>query len=272
MSAELLEENLLLPYERMIFRSGWKDYFKVKRECWLATIRRFPELWSLFLRLDEILLRGFDDCEQLKDLDKMLPLLLFIKSHQSMRVAAELGFSTHLTQAHDSTRGAIESAVIGHKIYREPMLAEVFFCKDDGKAELEKFNDNFIRHKKDNLFPNHLPFLAELGEIHSFLSETATHTTVSSLARHYTESDDDLYHYKKVTYTETDPEKIAMSLYYMISAFSCTEKAFYDAFSPRLKLDDKLQGMRGRFEAEMKTVAKAVVRKFEIQGPLIVRP
>lgn len=268
----LPEEALLLPYERKIMREPWLDYFKAKRQCWLATIQNFPDLWNSFLKLDEIFVREIEDSKSLRDIDQLVPQLLFIKSHQSIRVAVEVGFSTHLTQAFDLTRAAIEAAAIAHKIHREPALGTVFLRKDDGKAELEAFKDAFERKKKENLFPERFPFLVNMHESYKRFSETGTHTTVSSLAQHYRESEDTEYIYKSIAYTGANPRDIATSMYYMIAAFSSIEAAFHDAFSGRLSLDHQLQAMRKKAEAERKAVAKALVEKFGIKGPLILIP
>jgi len=261
----LPEEELMLPYERKIMREPWLEYFKVKRQSWLATIQNFPDLWNTFLKLDEIFVLEIEDCRNLRDMKQLLPQLLFIKSHQSIRVAAEVGFSTHLTQAFDLARAAIETAAFAHKIHREPGLDTVFMCKDDGRAELEAFKDAFLRRKKENLFPDRFAFLVKMHDSYRHFSETGTHTTVSSFAQHYKESEDAEYIYKYITYTEANPQDIAMSVYWIISTFSDIEEAFHDAFSSRLSLDDQLQAMRRKFESEKRTVAKALLEKFGIK-------
>lgn len=271
-SKEVPEEELFLPHEREVLRGGWRDYFKVKRECWLATLQRCGNLWKLFVQVDELFLREISDLEKRPDPDKFLPQLLFIKSHQSIRVAAEVGFSTHFTQAYDLTRTAIEFAVHAHKIYRNPRLAEVWLSKDDGKKELDAFRDEFERNKKKNLFPDRYPFLVELHDLYGRFSDWGSHATVASLAQHYRKTEDANFHYYKITYTEADPQKITSSLYYLISAFSAIEKTFHDVFSARLSLDTQLQKMRARLDSDKAALAKAMVKEFKIEGPLIFVP
>lgn len=263
------DEELLLPFERQVMSGEWRSYFAIKRECWLATIQRLRLLWDVFIQLDDIFFREIQDLEKASDSTKMLAHLLFIKSHQSIRVAAEVGFATHFTQAWDLTRAAIESAAVAHKLHREPQLAEVWLRKDDGRPQMQAFKDAFERDKKNNLFPDRFAFLAQLHILYSQFSEWGTHTTVMSLAHHYRASAEAGVHTVKVTYTEADVQKIAASLYYLVSAFSYIEQAFNDSFSARLQLDAKLVEMRTTCDSRRRTVAAQLIRQFKIKSPSI---
>ncbi len=267
-------DELLLPFENRTFRGSWRVYFKVKRQCWLATVQRFRVLWELFLRLDNIVVREMSDCQKNPDPRKVLPLLLFIKSHQSIRVAAEVAATTHISQAYDLARAAIELAVIAHKIHREHNLAAVWLKRDEGNPELRAYKNAFERNKKENLFPNRFSFLPVLHGMYGRFSDWGTHTTVCSVAHHYQSSVDCEDYNFNIVYTVADPQKIAYSLYDLICCFALIEEAFHDAMSPKLILDSQLQSARRQFDLQKKSVAAGLVKEFKINGPLVmpVRP
>jgi hypothetical protein len=265
-------EKILLPFERATFKGPWRVYFKIKRECWLATIQRFRRLWELFVLLDDIFMREIDDCQKNPDPNQIVPLLLFIKSHQSIRVAAEVAASTHFSQAYDLARAAIESTVIAHKIHREPALADVWLKRDDGRAELKAYEKAFKHRKKENLFPSRFSFLAALHDLYARFSDWGTHTTICSIAQHYRSSVDTEHYNFNIVYTVADPQQIASSLYDLISSFALIEEAFHEAFSRRLLLDSGLQEARRQFDLQMKSIAARLIKAFKIKGPLIVIP
>ena len=269
---DLPEEELLLPYERKMMQGEWRTYFKAARQCWLASINNFPELWRLFLQLDEIFIREFHDCEKQRNPHALLPLLLFIKAHKSVRVAAELAFSTHFSEAYDATRSAIESAVFAHKIYRERGLAEVWLQKGHGAAQRKAFEKAFVFYKQKNLFPDTFPFLAELYKTYSLYSDWGTHTSVASVGLHYHGHEDDKSQTSSICYVGADLQQIATIIETLIHAFWQIEKALHDAFSSRLCLDPQLEQMRGDFAADKRRIAAALTKRFNIKGPPIIPP
>lgn len=254
--------ELLLPFEQKVFRLEWKSYFEVKRQNWLASIEGFRSLWDLFAQLDEIFHRGLTNCANLRDIDNFIPLLLFIKSHRSIRIVAEIAFATHITEAADLTRSAIECAAIAHKIHREPDMAVVWSCKTDGKAESVSYSNAFEKNKKLNLFPDSYPFLAQLHQQYSFFSEFGTHTTIQSLALQYQEAASDTHYKGSVKYVEPDSATIAKFINLLMNVFWLIENAFYDAFSARLSLDYSLEQLRSKFADDKESVRISLVKRF----------
>jgi hypothetical protein len=109
---EIPDKELLLPYELKIMSGDWRNYLKTKRQCWLASIQMFPDLWESFVSLDKFLQREFADLHLNPQPQKAGALLLFLKAHQGIRVAAEIAFSTHISQAYDLARSAIDVAAM----------------------------------------------------------------------------------------------------------------------------------------------------------------
>lgn len=266
------EEELLLPFECRVMTGDWKEYLKTKRQCWCATIQRFWDLWKFFTQIDEIFRREIDDLHHNPEADKAWALLLFIKAHQGIRIAAEVAFSTHVSQAYDLARSAIDVAVIAHKISREPKLVEVFMRRDEGKVHMEAFNDAFIRNKKVNLFPDQYPFMKTLHQIYSRFSDWGTHPSIYSMAHHFDRSEDTEKITFTIKYTEGDEKKIGPIIYDVIVAFYGIEQAFHDAFSYRLKLDPELQKQRMQIDTDRERIARDLIKRFRIRDPNIIIP
>ncbi len=254
------EDQFLLPFERHIMTGQWKEYLKIKRQNWLATIQHFPDLWDLFITLDGIFSREIDDLQPRPSGKSAFAQMLFIKAHQTIRVAGETAFSTQITEAYDMTRAAIETAVIAHKIYREPILAKVFLARDDGKKESEAFKNAFERNKAMNLFPSKYPFLTGLHQYYSRFSDWGTHATLYSFVHHLVREEDAKVTNYKIKYVESDPEKISGVIFDVMGAFHSIEKAFHDAFSARLVLDTWLQDQRLQFDQRMSSAGLRLLK------------
>jgi hypothetical protein len=55
------ETDLLVPFEIQNIPEKYREYYKVKRNNFFASIQNFPEMWRYYLLLDTIWLREFDD-------------------------------------------------------------------------------------------------------------------------------------------------------------------------------------------------------------------
>ncbi|HEU5234881.1 MAG TPA: hypothetical protein VFU50_18635 [Terriglobales bacterium] len=89
---------LLVSFERD-FPHDYKEYYKSKRHHLLASINAFRELWGMFMALDKILHREFDDLSTVRDPKTVLPFTFFINAHAKMRIALELAFQGCLQEA-----------------------------------------------------------------------------------------------------------------------------------------------------------------------------
>jgi len=261
-SKEGPDNELLLPFEQKVFQEPWKEYFRIKRQNWLATLQSFPNLWSLFVQLDGIFVRGLSDCYHQSDDDAIVPLVLFIRSHRSIRIASEIAFASQLIEAMDLTRSAIESAAIAHRIHREPSLGVVWLKKNESKQDEAAFTRAFEKDKKKNLFPDSHQFLKKLHEEYTFFSEFGTHATDSSLALQYKDKSSDKNWSAEIRYVEDDQETIVKFIFAHIQICWLIENTFHDAFKNRLSLDHVLQQMRVRFGRNVETVRNRLKGKF----------
>jgi len=243
----LSEAELLLPYETKVLRGDYREYLKVKRRNSVATVQAFPRLWEAFQLLDEIWKRGFDDLEQIREVEQMFPLIVFMHAHSQFRIALELGFSCCIGEAWNVLRSGIESVVHGHKVYREPHLLKVWLEKDVSREQKRAFSKAFRKDK--TLFPSEYG-LDKLHVYWSQYSEFGTHTTLSALGRRFTESKTPTHVSWKLHYFEIEPDRIELFLFSLVTCSRLMEKAFFDCFDTRLRLDPELAEMRHQFEAD----------------------
>ena len=258
---QTVETQILLPFEEKNLRGDYRDYFIAKRTNYFRNIHTFAQLWNCYLGLDEIWERGLSDLRRITQPGQVLPIKLFSNCHAQFRVAFELGFSTCIGEAWNIVRSSIETAVQGHKIWREPNLALVWAKKDDGPQELKVYRAAFESNKKESLFPVEHG-LRELYSYYGDYSELGTHSTISALAlRHNIEVDDKDVSWRH-EYLETKPERIASFLFTMLTACALVEKAFFDCFDSRLKLDTDLMKMREVFEVQKRQTADWILKEF----------
>jgi hypothetical protein len=258
---QTIETQILLPFEEKNLRGDYRDYFIAKRTNYFSNIHTFARLWNCYLGLDEIWERGFSDLQRITQPGQVLPIKLFSNCHAQFRVAFELGFSTCIGEAWNTVRSSIETAVQGHKIWREPKLAVVWAKKDDGPQEQKVYRAAFESNKKESLFPMEHG-LRDLYSYYGDYSELGTHSTISALAlRHNIEVDDKDVSWRH-EYLETKPERIASFLFTMLTACGLVEKAFFDCFDSRLKLDTDLMSMREVFEVQKRQTADWILTEF----------
>jgi len=169
---------------------------------------------------------------------------MFRHSHQQFRTAFELGFATAITEAFSIMRGSIDTAMVAHKIFREPNLLVVWLRKNDGRAERKAYGNAF---KSANLFPAQYG-LAGLQSFYRDYSEWGTHPGLGAIALHTRiearTTGQDWSH----TYLETDGKRTVAFLFRMLEASALVESACFSCFEDRLKLDSELMDMRATFE------------------------
>jgi hypothetical protein len=268
MKTEARETDILLTFEDEHFASGYKEYYKAKRQNFFATIQCFSGLWDCFQRLDQIWTREFQDMNVVTDTRTMLPGLLFMNAHAKFRIALELGFSCCLGEAWDALRGAIESVAHGHKISREPAMVKVWLDKDHGKKEAELFKQAFERNKKTSLFPAQ-DGLDKLHHFYSQFSEWGTHTTVGSMAQRFKSVGTEGGTEWRLNYTGADLKLLAVSLFSMLMASSLMEGALFSVFKNRLQMDVELANMRGELAQATQKSRVEIINRFKIAPPNI---
>jgi len=239
-----MDDQILLPAEDRNLREPYREYFITKRRNYLAVVRDLPELWDCFLRLDEIWARDLSNMRTVTESERPPVIVMFRHSHQQFRIAFELGFATAITEAWSTMRGSIETAMVAHKIFREPNLLAVWARMNDGWAERKAYKDLF---KSANLFPAQFG-LAGLQSFYRDYSERGTHPGLSAISLHTKiearATGQDWNH----TYLETDGKRTVAFLFRMLEACALVEHACFNCFEDRLKLDSELMDMRTQFD------------------------
>lgn len=143
------EEELLADFEREL-PTKYKDYYIAKRHNFHAGIKGFSELWDMYMALDAIFLRDFDDLSTARDPNRTFPVALYINSHAKMRIAIELAFQGCLSEARSVLRDAIECVAHPHYMLTDPELQKVWLSKDDDQLNKNAFARAFEKEKKQS--------------------------------------------------------------------------------------------------------------------------
>jgi hypothetical protein len=249
-----MNDQILLPAEDRNLREPYREYSITKRRNYLTVVRHLPELWDCFLKLDEIWVRDLVNMTTVTEKERPSLILMFRHSHQQFRIAFELGFATAITEAWSIMRGSIDTAMVAHKIFREPNLLAVWVRKNDGKAELKEYKKAF---KSANLFPVEYGW-GGTAILLSCYSEWGTHPGIGAISLHAKiEAVATGLHWKH-TYLEADAKRTAAFLFRMLEACALIEGACFKCFEDRLKLDSELIDRRVQF-GEYKKHAEWVI-------------
>jgi hypothetical protein len=246
-----MDEQILLPFEDKNLREPYREYFTTKRKNYLAVVRGLPELWDCFLRLDEIWARDLSNMQTVTEKERPPLIAMFRHSHQQFRIAFELGFSTAITEAWNIMRSSIDTAVVAHKIFREPNLLAVWARRGDGKAEKKAYHQAFEANKATSLFPSQSG-LAGLYPFYRDYSEWGTHPGLGAISLHTKVEARATGQAWNHTYLETDGKRTVAFLFRMLEASVLVEGACFSCFQDRLKLDSQLMDMRTKFDKRMK--------------------
>jgi hypothetical protein len=262
------ETNLLTAFESNVLSGDYKEYFKIKRNNFIARIQEFPSMWKVFQLLDEIWIREFRDLENPIDKSHILPLLLLSSAHAKFRIAMELGFCSCINEGCNTLRSGIESVAHACKLLREPELREVWQHKDDGPEQKRKFKKHFEDNKRTCLFSSRYG-LEKLYDPWSRYSEWATHATATAIAlraQRLATPDDVNW---MLNYFEVDTEEYASSHFSMMETSYLMENAFFQAFEDRLQFDNTLIKMRTEFREQMGQLSKLIIKQFRLKPPTI---
>ena len=246
-----MDDKILLPAEERNLREPYREYFITKRKNYLAVVRDLPELWDCFMRLDGIWARSLNNMQTVMEKERPPLIAMFRHSHQQFRIAFELGFATAMTEAFSIMRGSIDTAMVAHKICREPNLLAVWLRKDNGNLERKAYKEAF---KSATLFPARYG-LAELRSFYRDYSEWGTHPGIGAISMHTRiearATGQDWNH----AYLETDGKRTAAFLFRMLEASALVAGACFNCFEDRLKLDSELIDMRVKLARCMKDTA-----------------
>ncbi|MGA2324734.1 MAG: hypothetical protein ABSH05_00460 [Bryobacteraceae bacterium] len=255
------ESDLLLPFESQNIPEDYREYYRIKRNNFFASIQGFPEMWKYYILLDGIWLREFGDLKPLGDATQFVPLILFFNAHAKMRISIELALSGCLAEARSILRDAVEFVAHAHRMRSDPKLQKVWLSKNE---EGQAFEDAFVRHKKEGLFRG----LDELHQIWGQLSETGSHATLNSMCDRFAavKSDDGGQEWG-FNYCGVERRMWALSLFSMLLTCFVMERIFYGDYEDRLRLDHILVGMRGEFERFKEQVREHLKVRYEVKPP-----
>ena len=262
------EEEFLTAFERANLPSEYKQHYFAKRQNFHASIQGFPELWNLYLLLDKIILREFEDLTMRPDLKKLFPLFLYIEAHVKIRASMELALSVCLPEARSILRDGIEFVAHAHHMLKDPELQKTWLNKNE---EAEAFKAAFEKDKKAGLFNG----LDELHTKWGELSETGAHATINAVCQRYVQTEDDKGINFRWNYCGVDVQPLVLELFTMVTTFFKMEETLFLDYEDRLKLDDILLGMRRDFETRKETLRRKLIAHFELKpppSPLIVNP
>jgi hypothetical protein len=259
--SEPRESDLLVPFESQNIPADYKDYYKIKRNNFFASIQGFPEMWKYYILLDAIWLREFSDLKPPGNVNQWFPLILFFNSHAKIRISIELALSGCLAEARSILRDGIEFVAHAHAMLNDPQLQTVWLSKNE---EEKAFKDAFERNKKRGIFKG----LEELHRTWGQLSDTGSHATLNSMCDRFTTTrSDDGVRAWQLSYCGVDPRMCAMSLFSMLLSCFTMERTFFSDYESRLKLDHVLVRMREEFEIYKEQVREYLKGRYNVEPP-----
>ena len=256
------EGDLLVKFEIENFPAEYRDYYAAKRNNLFARIQDFPEMWDLYMKIDSIWMREFNDLQNVRETNRMLPLLLCMNAHAKIRVSIELAFMDSLAEARSILRDGIEFLANAHIMANDSKLQEIWLSKIDGKAALDAFNEAFIHNKKKGVFAG----LNELHKAWGDLSETGSHANVTAMAERFEQSKSDGNIEWRLNYIGPD-EMWATTVFTMLVTCSTMEKTLFNDYNSRLNLDGGLRKMRGEVERNKERLKNSLVSRFQLEPP-----
>lgn len=254
------DEELLNPFEIKMIPADYREYYKTRKQNFLAIIERFPGLWNFYQALDSIVLNEFTDLQSIQDINKMFPLMLLMNSHAKIRLSIELAFSGCLPESRSLMRDAVEFVAHANSMFKDAALQAVWLNKDE---ELEAFRDAFERNKKNGLFKDQ----PELHRVWGQLSEMGSHATISALCERFVISETKEHLTYRLNYCGADERVWIPSLFSLLLNFSSIEKIIYENFKGRLQFDEGLFQRRQRCDLLKETLRKQLITRYSIQPP-----
>jgi hypothetical protein len=257
--AEPQESELLVSFESANIPGPYKEYYKIRRNNFFASIQGFPEMWEYYIRLDNIWLREFGDLRPLREANLLFPLILYFNAHAKMRISVELALSGCLAEARSILRDTIEFVAHAHSMIGDPRLQKVWLSKNE---EEDAFRKTFERGKKVGLFKGLDELYAKWGE----LSEFGSHATLNSICDRFTivETRDGGREWR-LRYCGVDQGLWATSLFSMLLTCFVMERTFFGDYEDRLKLDNELMRIRGAFESYKEGLRQMLIKRYGVE-------
>lgn len=257
---ELLESDLLLPFEIGNIPDAYREYYRIRRHNFFASIQGFGETWKGFHLLDAIWLREIGDLEVARDSSRVFPLMLYTNVHAKMRIAMELGFSGCMAEGRSILRDAVEHVAHAHHMLKDPALQNVWLDKPENE---EAFRDAFERNKRAGLFNG----LEALHKMWGELCELGSHATPLALSERFVITNTPQGQSWALNYTGLDEKVWAMGLFSMLLTCFVMERTFFDDYKLRLQLDNILIKMRSEFERYKEQLRRTVIVRYKVPRP-----
>ncbi len=262
-------DELLVQFEIDNIPEDYREYYGAKRQNLCASIQRFREMWNLYLRLDTVWLRGFNDLYVARDPNTMFPLLLYFNAHAKIRVALELAFEGCMAEARSILRDAVEFVAHAHSMVGDPELQKTWLSKNDDSAALKAFNKAFGEKKKKGVFRG----LDELHKTWRDLSENGSHANIMAVVDRFVQVTDDEHVTFKLNYTGVESERIwRESIFGMLLTCSTMLETFLRDYDDRLKLDDNLMRMRENCNQVKERIRETLKARYNIAPPRGIHP
>lgn len=255
--------DLLVKFEIDNIPADYREYYKVKRNNFFATIQSFPEMRHYYTLLDSIWLRDFDDLQVAGCPDRMFPLVLYFNAHAKMRVSIELAFSGCMAEARSILRDAIEFVAHAHTMLNDLELQKAWLSKNDGEVALKVFRDAFERHKKEGVFKG----LDELHKTWGTLSEAGSHANLNAMCDRFVQVTAKDHIDFRLNYSGLEPRIWGMSLFSMLLTCFTMEQVLFNDYDDRLKLDPDLRQMRDAFEGYKERLREKLKAQYGLQPP-----
>lgn len=155
---------------------------------------------------------------------------------------------------------AIESVYQARKIMEKPDLNEIWAKKETSKAAAESFEEVFTLEKRQG-YAN-----LKLAKLHEHFStfSSRSHPSISSLNMRFKRD--------AVHYLETDAQSIGLQLMQLLFASDKLEKALFDSFNDRLKLDHELEKKRSAFQGKADQTRMQLIKRFDLKPPAAAKP
>jgi hypothetical protein len=257
------DTDLLLPFELQNIPTEYREYYKIRRNNFFASIQGFPQLWEYFMRLDRLWLQEFADLDPASDTLTLFPRTLYIKAHAKIRLAIELAFSGCIAESRSILRDAVEFVAHAHFMLTDPNLQKVWLSKNDGEVESKAFKEAFEHHKRDRVFKG----LDELYEKWCQLSETGSHANINAMCESFSTIETSTHVNFTVSYTGLDPDRWAQFIFVMLLTCFVMEDTFFKDYASRLQLDIKLERMRRDFQVYKEKLREWMKARYKIPAP-----
>jgi hypothetical protein len=254
------ESDLLVPFEIQNIPDKYREYYRIRRHNFFASIQGFSEMWRYYHRLDSIWLRELQDLEVAGNASRVFPLVLYTNAHAKIRIAVELGFSGCMAEGRSILRDAVEHVAHAHHMLKDPLLQNVWLDKVDND---EAFKDAFERNKKRGLFNG----LEELHKQRGELCELGSHATPLALSERFVITTTPEGYHWMVNYTGLEERLWAMSLFNMLLTCFVMENTFFNDYKSRLQLDNVLVKMRSEFEKYKEHLRRTAIERYRVPPP-----